>query len=112
MENQNQMPNNMPQMDVNNPIPPQNNNNMDTNKGGMGGIIATIVIIALIILGGLYFWGKRIDTQKQIQNNSEETAAVAEAMKTINVSGDDSLDAIESDLQGTNTGSVNTNIDF
>ena len=101
---ENQTPNN-PIMD-NQPMggmPNMGMNQMNKeNKGGMGGIIATIVIIALIILGGLYFWGKRMENQR-VQENSEETAAVAEAMNTINIGTDDSLDTLEADIGATQT---------
>jgi uncharacterized protein YxeA len=36
-------------------------------KTSIGSIIATIIIIALIILGGLYFWGKRIEEAQTMQ---------------------------------------------
>jgi ABC-type phosphate transport system auxiliary subunit len=36
-------------------------------KTSIGSIIATIIIIALIVLGGLYFWGKRIAQEQVVQ---------------------------------------------
>jgi hypothetical protein len=41
---------------------------MEQNKSSIGGTIATILIIAIIILGGLYFWGKRIEETKLKQS--------------------------------------------
>ena len=41
-------------------------------KPGIGSTVGTIIIIALIILGGLYFWGKRLEESKNvIQNNTD-----------------------------------------
>jgi uncharacterized protein HemX len=97
------------------PVVPQTPPVMSMNapqqkKSGVGSIIATIIIIAIIILGGLYFWGKRIETQNEqqamIQDNSassSETAAVLEATKIETVSQDDSLNAIDSETKTTNT---------
>lgn len=41
---------------------------MEENKTSIGSIIATIIIIALIVLGGLYFWGKRIEQAQSAQS--------------------------------------------
>jgi hypothetical protein len=40
---------------------------MDENKSSIGSIIATVIIIALIVLGSLYFWGKRLEQVQSIQ---------------------------------------------
>lgn len=80
-----------------------------------GSIIATIIIIAILILGGLYFWGKRIETQRNTEKivsemlNIENTAAV-EASNIKNVSSDDSLDTIEADLGATDISSLDSEI--
>lgn len=38
------------------------------NKSSVGSIIGIIVIIAVIVLGGLYFWGKRLEESKANEN--------------------------------------------
>jgi len=43
-------------------------NKMQENKTSIGSVVATIIIIALIVLGGLYFWGKRIEQVQATQN--------------------------------------------
>ncbi len=71
---------------------------MDQNKTGIGSLLGTIIIIAIIILGGLYFWGKRVEESKvrdelvssQMSGNNAET------------SESDDVDAIENDLNNTN----------
>lgn len=107
------MENNMqPNMQTNPSTPPMNT--MPTMgaapKSGVGSIIATIVIIAIIILGGLYFWGKRIETERANQaavesagTTTDETAAVNQATQTETVSQDDSLNTIESETKTTQT---------
>jgi flagellar biosynthesis component FlhA len=46
---------------------------MEENKTSIGSVIATIIIIALIVLGGLYFWGKRIEQQQAVQSFTPTT---------------------------------------
>lgn len=41
---------------------------MEPQKSSIGGIIGTIIIISIIVLGGLYFWGKRIEESKAKQD--------------------------------------------
>ena len=85
---------------------------IEPKKSEVGPIVATILIIVIIILGGLYFWGKRIETEKnnqalQSDNTNIEMAASIEATRIETVSQDDSLDSLEAEISGTNT----TNID-
>ena len=76
------------------------------SQSSIGSIVGTIIIIAIIILGGLYFWGKRIEENKLKQNlvtgtTSEEISAnEATAIKSVS-SGDD-ITSIEADLNNTN----------
>ena len=81
------------------------------NKSSIGGIIGTIIIIALIILGGLYFWGKRIEESKTEQAlRTEETPMSTtsnEAATIRSMSSSDEVTSLEADLKATNT----TNLD-
>ncbi len=78
---------------------------MEPQKSSIGGIIGTIIIIALIILGGLYFWGKRIEESKAKQNmtsdNSPSSAEVNEANAINSVSSSDDLNTISAELNAT-----------
>ncbi len=81
---------------------------MEQNKSSIGSIIGTIVIIALIILGGLYFWGKRIEdskakealisqtTQQPTSTENQEAAAIR------STSSSDDLNSIQTDINATN----------
>ncbi len=75
-------------------------------KSSVGSIIGTIIIIAIIILGGLYFWGKRIEESKETESLVNETSQIeseemeATAIKSVTTSDD--LGSIEADLQNTN----------
>lgn len=98
---------------VNN-IPPMANmqNNIHENKSSIGSIIGTIIVIAVIILGGLYFWGKRIDEAKiqqesaiqqaQMDNTPSTTQNVSEANSISNVSSSDEINSLEAELNATN----------
>jgi len=62
----------------------------ENNKSSMGGIVGTIIIIALIVLGGLYFWGKQLKESRSLENlGTEETSEMTT----------DELNTMESDLQ-------------
>ena len=98
-------------MDQNQPI--QNNGEPTVeapqNKSSIGSIVGTIIIIALIILGGLYFWGKRIEEAKSTQNvindqtgSTETTDTDQEAAAIKSMSSSDDINSIEADVQSTN----------
>jgi hypothetical protein len=94
---------------------------MEENKSSVGGIIGTIIIIALIILGGLYFWGKRIEEAKNLKDltnnnaqptlSAEEQAAINETNAIKSTSSSDELDAIETDLSNTKTTGLSAELD-
>lgn len=78
---------------------------MEPNKSSIGGIIGTIIIIAIIILGGLYFWGKRIEESKIKQDLVKEDSTEQEVIDDtaiLNINSGDDLDSIEADLNATN----------
>ncbi len=77
------------------------------NKSGVGGIIATIIIIAIIILGGLYFWGKRVEEAKLKQDMVSDNTPQSSGQVTNNTSSDD-LNTIDADLQSTQTANLGT----
>lgn len=80
------------------------------NKSSIGGIVSTIIIIALIILGGLYFWGKQIEESRMQEDalgtqtaDEVNTQANADASDPNTVSSSDEVDALDADLGATNT---------
>ncbi len=86
---------------------------MEQNKSSIGSIIGTIIIIALIILGGLYFWGKRIEEAKAKQDLVTDTTVpqeMNEAAVITTVSQGDELDSIEADLKGTNLDNLSAEV--
>ena len=82
----------------------QNNVNMGKEGGGSAGlIIGVIVILAIIILGGLYFWGQREGNDTTINDATINDATITdEALESINLqSGLDDTTSIEADLDAT-----------
>ena len=82
----------------------------ETKKTGIGSTIGTIIIIALIVLGGLYFWGKRLEESKNInqittetsQDNTVLTPEEQEVAGIKSMSASDDVTSIETDLKNTN----------
>ena len=80
---------------------------MEQNKSGIGSIIGIVIIISIIILGGLYFWGKRIEESKLkealVSGNSQTVVSEQPQTSAIkSVSSSDDLGSIEADLNATN----------
>lgn len=89
------------------PVPPQAPMQPAQNKSSIGSIIGTIVVIAIIILGGLYFWGKRVEEAKLRQNlvtdsTPQQANQMDEAAAIKSTSSSDDLDSIDADLKATN----------
>ncbi len=81
---------------------------MDQNKSSVSSIIGIIVIIAIIVLGGLYFWGKRVEETKLVKTmTTEETSATTseqnEATAIRSMGSSDDTASIEADLNNTKT---------
>jgi FtsZ-interacting cell division protein ZipA len=82
---------------------------MEQQKSSIGGIIGTIIIIALIILGGLYFWGKRIEESKAKQQvATDDTLLSQDQANEANVSSADDLNSIQADLNATSFDNLGT----
>lgn len=97
-----------PQAPLNTPVRPP----MTPEKASTSGIIGTIIIIALIVLGGLYFWGKRIDTQKQTADlMQQEQKAAQEAAAIESVSNDDETSTLQAELDATQTAGLGTELE-
>jgi cytoskeletal protein RodZ len=78
-----------------------------SNENSVGPVVAIIIVLALVILGGLYFWGQR---GNNTETNSNTTATTQESEVTASIESQSSSDAsadIESDLNNTNV----TNLD-
>ncbi len=71
--------------------------NEPTEGGSVGSLIGIILIIAIIVLGGIYFWGKR--TANQAPTTSEaETQDIEADLNSTDTSIDSDLNAIDAEL--------------
>ncbi len=108
MDPQNQNPNQNIPTNIPTQMPVQ-------NKSSLGSILGTIIIIGIIILGGLYFWGKRIEESKLNQNlvsqSTDETPQVQDEASVIkSVSSGDDFQSIQADLDNTNTSNLDKEV--
>jgi hypothetical protein len=88
----------------------QNMANMQGNMGGMsnmspekksyGALIAVIIILALIVIGGLYFLGQRMDLAEVVPADQEANDEITTSLQSQNDSDD--VSSIEADLNVTN----------
>jgi preprotein translocase subunit YajC len=63
---------------------------MEEQKNGIGALAGTIIVVIILIIGGFYFYGQRIEKQKQNQASVTET------------SSSDEIDDIEKDINDLN----------
>lgn len=74
-------------------------------EGSAGPVIGTIIILAVIVLGGLYFWGQRAGNQVM---EEAEVGDVVSGIMTQSES-DATLD-IEADLKATNIDDIDSQL--
>lgn len=80
------------------------NNNMamqPEKSGSMGTLVAAVVILTIIVVGALYFWNQRA--------NSEVNDEVLESITTQNSSDDTA--SIEADLDATDLENLDNELD-
>ena len=94
MNQNDQVPNSNPNM---NTMPPVRPVTPQPGEGSVGPVIGTIVILAIIVLGGLYFWGR---------NSGSANNAPAVATST-----DGTINATSTDATSTTT-NLNAGIEY
>lgn len=84
-----------------------NNSNMNTSgEGSIGPVIALIIILAVIVLGGLYFWGQRTSNNTtDIYGNPISTSTPANVDSALDTSA-----AIDADLKATDLNSLDNQL--
>lgn len=88
-------------------------NNMNKGEGSTGPIIGTIIILAIVVLGGLYFWGQRTTSPTiDIYGNpvSSSTPATVDTKAIDTQSSSDNPASIQNDLKSTNTDTLGSQI--
>lgn len=86
-----------------------------SGERSVGPAIGIIVIIAVIVLGGLYFWGQRAEREKATpaqteattSNQTSQTSGADADIQAMNTqSSSDDVSSIEADLNSTNLSSL------
>lgn len=79
----------------------------DPEPGSVGAMIGLFIILAVIILGGLYFLGQRMEMLKTTNTGNDQattTSEVADDLSSIQTqSSSDDTASIEADLNSTQT---------
>ncbi len=107
------MDNNNQGQNMGNPTPtptptPNVVQNMQPHESSMGAVIATIIVLALIILGGLYFWGQRSNSMDQTYPSGQ---AQNDNMYTIeSQSSSDETSSIKADLEATDVDNLDAEL--
>lgn len=108
MEGQNQNPVNMGNMNMgnigDNMVPPPE------EKGHFGAWAGIVIIVVILALGGLYFWGKKLNNEgpsmpaPMIENaGTSETGVFDQSTEALQTQGtSDNISDIEADLNSTN----------
>ncbi|MBX4195909.1 hypothetical protein KW796_03095 [Candidatus Parcubacteria bacterium] len=81
-----------------------------TNENSAGPVIATVIILAVIILGGLYFWGERSNREEGLYQDSAADASDQSTSAIKSQSSSDDTDSIEADINNTNVDSLDAEL--
>jgi len=86
------------------------NTNMN-GESSTGPVIATVIILAIILLGGLYFWGQRSTPSTDLYGNSVGTTPADSSTAAIDTQGtSDDPNSIQADLDNTDTNTVDSQL--
>lgn len=91
------------------PTQPEQPQGNPPQEGSVGPIIATIIILAVIVLGGLYFWGQRASNSTD-QETATSTVEGADVSSIEEQNNSDDASSIEADLNSTNIDELDAEI--
>lgn len=83
---------------------------MDNNENSVGPVVGLIIILAVIILGGLYFWGERNNTGATDVTSPTSAQEDADISAIEAQSSSDETSSIQADLENTNTENLDANL--
>jgi len=90
-------------------------NNDTRGEGSVGPVVATIIILAIVVLGGLYFWGQRNSgNEADIYGNPISTTTSSTTLPDTSVidtqSNSDNPASIQNDLKSTDINNLGSGI--
>jgi uncharacterized protein HemX len=77
--------------------------------GSVGPIVGSVIVIIIIIIGGLYFWGQKLSTDKTADEIRAEEDSLLANLETVGQS--DELEDIENDLDATDLDNLDDDLD-
>ncbi len=80
----------------------------------IGPVVGIVVIVLILILGGLYFWGEKLNQENGYGEPATTETSEAPDAQTEGLSqqgSSDNLSDIEADLQSTNTADLDAGLD-
>ena len=75
------------------------------SEGSLGPVIGTIIILAVIVLGGLYFWGQRVNNNVMTDTQVQDTVQTIKDQSTSDTPAD-----IQADLQATDIDNIDSQL--
>ena len=85
-------------------------NNSPTNNRSVGPVIGLIIILAIILIGGIYFWSSRMNSNTNKTPDNANSATQGEAPVSpeviLNQSSSDESSSIEADLNAFNESDI------
>jgi hypothetical protein len=82
-----------------------------TEDKSVGPAIGIVIVIIIIILGGLYFWGQRIDRQRSSPEESVLNISGPSAEEILQQGTSDDISSIENDLGTTDIDTLGDELD-
>jgi len=101
MQNEKQNISPEPKPGQNAPTPPPQSPTPEDQpeERSIGGLIGIIIIVAILVIGGLYFWGKQINDAQTAQEILDQPDPQTESLEAQGSSDD--IESIENDLEAT-----------
>lgn len=83
-----------------------------SDKKTIGPLVGVVIIILVLVLGGLYYWGQKINTEDQTVSPETITGADDPLLAELNQQSDaDTTAAIETDLNATDLSNIDTELE-
>jgi len=80
---------------------PEPNMTTPNNESSAGPVIGTVIILAVIVLGGLYFWGQRADSEPAMtEEQVQEQVNMIQEQSTSDATADIEADLNATDIDG------------
>lgn len=83
---------------------------MNSEQKSVGPVVGSIIIVLVIVLGGLYFWGSRLNREETLSGDDIRNSSDAALGQLVRQSNSDDLSAIEADAKATNLDGLDSEV--